>query len=242
MSDVGQGFAAELEWQANRILNGEEIVVEELDMLNDALGSWMQEVSRLQVEARAWNEAQHQAHHERAKIHEQVSTKMHADLGLTMVEIRTWNAALEADLDRTKAEFTTCTERTQAEHKETREEVTRLIQQREVDGKECGAYMANAKERDELLTRQIAKMAEKLKRTPMEQVQPAETHGEASMADERLHILPSEIGGNGRGAPPRPPRVGGVPNPGDDDPDNDKCYHRAARPRGKPPRWPVPCP
>ena len=57
MSNVGQGFAAELEQQGNRILKGEEIVGEELDMLNNALGSWMEEVSILQAEARARNEA-----------------------------------------------------------------------------------------------------------------------------------------------------------------------------------------
>ena len=66
-------------------------------------------------------------------------------------------------------------------------DVTRLIQQRKVDGKEWGAYMAKAKERDDLLTRQIAQMADELKRTRMEQAQPAETPAEASMADERLH-------------------------------------------------------
>ena len=101
--------------------------------------------------------------------------------------MRAQNAVLEGDLDRTKAEFTTYSAKVQAEHKETIKEVTRLIQQREVDGKEWGAYMAKAKEKDELLTRQIAQMADKLKRTRMEQAQPAETSAEASMAEERLH-------------------------------------------------------
>ena len=54
-------------------------------------------------------------------------------------------------------------QKVQAEHKETRKEVGRLSQQREVDGKEWGAYMAKAKERDDLLTRQIAQMADELK-------------------------------------------------------------------------------
>ena len=184
MSKNRQGFAAKLERQANLILKGEEIVGEELAMLNNALGSWMEEVSILEAKTRVRNEAQHQPHHERANIHEQVSTQMHADLGQTTVEMRTRNAGLEADLDRTKAEFTTYTARTQAEHKETRKEVTQLIQQREVDSKEWEACMAKAKERDELLTRQIAKMADKLKQTRMEQVQPAETPAEANMADE----------------------------------------------------------
>ena len=112
MSNIGQGFTAELERQANRILKGEEIVGEELDMLNDALGSWMEEVSRLQAEARVRKKAQHQAHHERANIHEQVSTQMHANLGQTTIEMRARNAGLEADLDRTKAEFTTYSTKT----------------------------------------------------------------------------------------------------------------------------------
>ena len=107
MSNIGQGCAAELERQAKRILEGEVIIGEELDMLNNALGQWMEEVFRLQAQAKARNEAQHQAHHKRAIIHEQVSTQMHANLGQTTIEMRARNAALEADLDRTKAEFTT---------------------------------------------------------------------------------------------------------------------------------------
>ena len=70
-------------------------------------------------------------------------------------------------------------------------------------------------------------MGDELKQTCMEQAQPAETPAEASMADERLHTLPSEIGGSGMGPPPpppRPPRVGGAPNPGDDDPDDDERF------------------
>ena len=136
MSNIDQEFAAELELQANRVLKCEEIVGEELDMLNTTLMAWIEEVSRLQAEARARYEAQHQADHERANIHEQVSTQMHADLGQTTVEMRTRNAGLKADLDMTRAEFTAYSASTQAEHKETRKEVTRLIQQREIDGKE----------------------------------------------------------------------------------------------------------
>ena len=85
--------------------------------------------------------------------------------------------------------------------------------------------MAKAKERDELLTRQIAQRADELERTCMEQAQTAETPAEASMAGDRQHTLPSELGGNGIGPPPRPPRVGGVPNPGDDDPDDKESYY-----------------
>ena len=88
MSNIGQGFAAKLERQAKRILEGEVIIGEELDMLNYALGQWMEEVSRLQAQAKARNEAQHQAPHERANIHDQVSTQMHANLGQTTIEIR----------------------------------------------------------------------------------------------------------------------------------------------------------
>ena len=211
-------------------------------MLNNALGQWRDEVSRLLAQAKVRNEAQHRAHHERANIHEQVSTQMHANLGQTTIEMRAPNATLEADLDRTKAEFTTYSTNVQGEHKVTRREVTRLIQQREVDGKEWGAYMAKAKERNYLLTRQIAQMADELKRTRREQAQPAETRTEASKGDERLHTLPSEGGGNGMGPPPRPPRVGGAPNPGDDDPDDDESYYRAPRPRGDPARRPMPNP
>ena len=94
MSNIGHAFAAELEQQANCIQKGEEIVGEELDMLNNALGSWMEEVSRLQAESRARNEAQNKAYHERANINEKVSTHMQAELGQTTVEMRTRNAAL----------------------------------------------------------------------------------------------------------------------------------------------------
>ena len=61
MSNIGQGFAMELEWEARRIVEGEEIVEEELDQLNTALTSWMEEVRRLQEEAITKNEAAHWA-------------------------------------------------------------------------------------------------------------------------------------------------------------------------------------
>ena len=48
MSNIGQGFSMELERQARRIVEGEEIVGEELEQLNTALTSWMEEVRRLQ--------------------------------------------------------------------------------------------------------------------------------------------------------------------------------------------------
>ena len=47
MSNIGQGFAMELERQARRIVEGEDIVGEELEQLNTALTSWMEEVRRL---------------------------------------------------------------------------------------------------------------------------------------------------------------------------------------------------
>ena len=87
MSNIGLGFAAALERQPKRILEGEVIVGEGLEMLNNAIRSWMKEVSRCQAEGKARNEAQHQAHHERANIHEQVSTQMNANLGQKMAEI-----------------------------------------------------------------------------------------------------------------------------------------------------------
>ena len=75
----------------------------------------------------------------------------------------------------------------------------------------------------------------------MELAQPAETPTEASLADGRLHTLPSDLEGNGKGPPPRPPRVGGAPNPGDDDADDDdESFYRAPRPRGDPSRRPLP--
>ena len=129
MSNIGQGFTAELERHDNRILKGEQIVGDELNMLNNGVGSWMEEDSILQAKARARNEAQHQALHQRANIHENVSTQIHADLGQTTVEMRTQNAALKADLNRTRAEFTAYSARTQAEPKETRKNETRFIQQ-----------------------------------------------------------------------------------------------------------------
>ena len=86
-------------------------------------------------------------------------------------------------------------------------------------------------------------MADELKRTRMEQAQPAQTPVEASLADGRLHTLPSEAGGNGMGPPPQPPRVGGAPNRGDDDPDDDdENFYQAPKPMGGPPRRPVPNP
>ena len=104
--------------------------------------------------------------------------------------------------------------------------------------------MAKAKEKGKLLSRQIAQMADELKRTCMEQAQPAEIPADARLADERLRTLPSEIGGSGMGPPPPPlpPRVGGASNPGHDDPDDDESYYRAPRPRGDPPRRPMPNP
>ena len=85
-------------------------------------------------------------------------------------------------------------------------------------------------------------MADKLKRTRVKQAQPAKAPASASLADETLHTLPSEARGNGKGPLRRLPRVGGVPNPGDENPDDDESYFRAPRPRGDPPRGPLPNP
>ena len=63
MWNIGQGFAAELDRQAKPILQGEVIIGEELDMLNNALGQWMEDVSRLQAQAKARNEAQRSEEH-----------------------------------------------------------------------------------------------------------------------------------------------------------------------------------
>ena len=79
MSNIDQGFGMELEWQPRRIVEGEEIVWEELEQLNTALTSWTEEVRRLQHEARAKNEAAYQARQDRADIHEQVSTQLHVN-------------------------------------------------------------------------------------------------------------------------------------------------------------------
>ena len=96
MSNIGQGLAMEVEQQARRIVEGEEIVGEELEQLNTALISWMEEVRRLQEEARAKNEAAHQAHHARADIHEHVSTQLYVNLGQTTEAMRIRDEKLEA--------------------------------------------------------------------------------------------------------------------------------------------------
>ena len=126
MSNIGQGFAMELEQQAKRIVEGEEIVGEELEQLNTALTSWMDEVRRLQEEAIATNEAAHWGHHERADIHEMVSTQLHVNLGQTTEEMRIRDEKLEAELINTRNEFAAYTAKTQKEHQETREEVVRI--------------------------------------------------------------------------------------------------------------------
>ena len=59
MSNIGQGLAMEVEQQARRIVEGEEIVGEQLEQLKKALTSWMEEVLRLQDAARVRSEATH---------------------------------------------------------------------------------------------------------------------------------------------------------------------------------------
>ena len=69
---------------------------------------------------------------------------------------------LEAELIKTRNEFAAYTAKMQKEHHETREEVVHIYRQRKVDGEEWGKYMAQAKERDQLLTKKIAEMEEEL--------------------------------------------------------------------------------
>ena len=127
ISNIGQGFAMELERQARRIVEGEEIVGEDLEQLNStALTSWMEEVRRLQEEARAKNEAAHQAHHARPDIHEQVSTQLQVNLGQTTEEMRIRDEKLQPELIKTRNEFAAYTAKTQKEHQETREKVVRI--------------------------------------------------------------------------------------------------------------------
>ena len=236
MSKIGQGFAMEWERQARRTLEGEETVGEELEQLNTALTSWMEEVRRLQEEARAKNEAAHQAHDARADIHEQVSTQLHVSLGQTTEEIRIRDEKLEAELIKTRNEFAAYTAQTQKEHQETREEVVRIYRKRKVDGQEWGKYMTLAKDSDQLLTKKIAEMEEELRKA---RIIPTETAGTTigeSLMEERRNTLPSEGGGgNGRGLP-GPANVAGAPNPGDDDPDNESYYSAPNRPSNDPRR------
>ena len=192
MSNIGQGFAMELERQARRIVEGEEIVGQELEQLNTGLTSWMEEVRRLQEEAREKNKAAYRVHHDRADIHEQVSTQLHVNLGQTTEEIRIRDEILEAKLIKTRNEFAAYTAKTQKEHQETREEVVRIHRQRKVDGEEWGKYMAQAKERDQLLTKKIAEMEEELRKARIIPTETAGTNIGESLMEERLHTLPSE--------------------------------------------------
>ena len=140
---------------------------------------------------------------------------------------------------KTRNEFAAYTVKTQKEHQETREEVVRIYGQRKVDGEEWGKYLAQAKERDQLLTKMIAEMEEELRQAPIIPTQTAGTNIGESLMEERLHTLSSEGGGgNGRG-PSRPPNVAGAPNPGDDDPD-DESYYRAPNRPSNDPRRPAP--
>ena len=141
----------ELERQARRIVEGEENVGEELEQLNTALTSWMEDVRRVQEEARAKNKAAHRAHHDRADTHEQMSTLLHVNQGQTTEEMRIRDEKLEAKLIKTRNEFAAFTAKTKQEHQETREEVVRIYRQRKVDGEEWGKYMAQVKERDQRL-------------------------------------------------------------------------------------------
>ena len=76
--------------------------------------------------------------------------------------MRTRDEKLEAELIKTRNELAAYTAKMQKEHQETREEVVRISRQRKVDGEEWGKYMAQAKERDQLLTKKLAEMEEEL--------------------------------------------------------------------------------
>ena len=96
--------------------------------------------------------------------------------------------------------------------------------------------MAQAKERDQLLTKKIAEMEEELRKARIIPPEITGTNIGESLMEERLHTQPSERGGgNGRG-PPRPPNVAGAPTPGDDDPDNENYYRAPNRPSNDPRR------
>ena len=99
--------------------------------------------------------------------------------------------------------------------------------------------MAQAKERDQLLTKKIAEVEQELRKARIIPTETAGTNIGESLMEGRLHTLPSEGGGgNGRG-PPRPPNVAGAPNPGGDDPDAERYYRAPNRPSNDP-RRPAP--
>ena len=153
--------------------------------------------------------------------------------------MRTRDEKLEAELIKTRNELAAYTAKMQKEHQETREEVVRISRQRKVDGEEWGKYMAQAKERDQLLTKKIAEMEEELRKAQIVPTETAGTNIGESLMEERLNTLPSEGGGgNGRG-PARPPNFAGAPNPGDDDTD-DESYYRAPNRPSNDPRRPAP--
>ena len=153
--------------------------------------------------------------------------------------MRTRDEKLEAELIKTGNEFAAYTAKTRKEHQQTREDVVGIYRQRKVDGEEWGKYMAQAKERDQVLTKKIAEMEEELRKARIIATETAGTNIGESVMEERLHTLPSEGGGgNGRG-PPRPPNVAGASNPGDDHPDDKSYYKAPKRPRNDP-RRPAP--
>ena len=101
--------------------------------------------------------------------------------------MRVWVEKLEAELIKTRNEFAAYTAKTQKEHQETGKEVVRIYRQRKVDGEEPGKYMAQAKDRDQLLIKKIAKMEEELRKA---RIIPTETGGTnigESLMEERLH-------------------------------------------------------
>ena len=104
---------------------------------------------------------------------------------------------LEAKLIKTRNEFAAYTAKTQKEHQENREEVVRIYRQGKVDGEESGNYIAQAKERDQLLTKKIAEMEEELRKARIIPLETASTNIWESVMEERLHTLLSEGGVRG---------------------------------------------
>lgn len=195
-------------------MEGEEIVGEELEQLNNALAAGMEEVTRLQAEVSTRHEAAHQVHHDRGDIHERVSSQLLANLGHTTEDMRIRDKRLGEEPFKTPNEFAAYMVKTPNEHQETRAEVLHIRKQRQVNGQEWGKYMAQAKERDSLLTKQLAKMAAELRKAQITRTETVGTTVGESLIEERLHTVPStgEEDGDGR-EPPGPPNVGGAPNP-----------------------------
>ena len=101
---------------------------------------------------------------------------------------------LKAELVKARNEFAAYTAKTQREHQKTQEEVVRIYRQRKVDGREWGKDMAQAKERDELLTKKIAEMEEKLRKAGIVPTETAGTHiGKVLWRKDYISYHPKEV-------------------------------------------------